>query len=469
MSTGPAAGAELGLQVDEHGSWDVAPGVFGAPAVMIGEVPPGVEHAGVRRGRQFGDRNERRRRHGVGSLFRVGIYGAFGGRPGRPAYLFAEFAEGLAHRRCETGGGVLHLRSNLGVAHGGTQRVENGLDRGPECLQRGSNVVLGWAVVADQLGVLVAQLVSDVRPALGGGAPGVPWFPRIVCVFLHLLDGTYELFRSYYGVPPRTAPDGREVGAIRGIIDSTLALLTDPDVTHAAVATDQVIESFRNDMFEGYKTGAGIEPALWAQFPLADRAFRALGVTLWSMVEFEADDAIATAAARWKDDVDEVVILTPDKDLMQMVDGHRVVSFNRRERKRLAEEDVFEKFGVSPKSIPDYLALVGDTADGVPGLPGWGAKSASTILARYEHIEAIPSDADEWDVTVRGASKLAATLVERMDDALLFRELTTLRLDVPITESLEDLRWIGVDGPRFEELCVELGFENLLERDLPRR
>ncbi len=288
-------------------------------------------------------------------------------------------------------------------------------------------------------------------------------------MLLHLLDGTYELFRSYYGVPPRLSPDGREVGAIRGILDSTLALLLDPDVTHAAVATDQVIESFRNDMFPGYKTGEGIDPLLWAQFPLADRAFRALGVTLWSMVEFEADDAIATAALRWKNDVDEVIILTPDKDLMAMVDGHRVVSFNRRERKRLAEEDVIEKFGVRPASIPDYLALVGDTADGVPGLPGWGAKSASAVLFRYGHLEDIPLSADDWDVTVRSAAKLAATFAERQDDVYLYRDLTTLRTDVPLAESLDDLRWRGVDWTELESLCLELGFESLLERDLPRR
>jgi 5'-3' exonuclease len=221
-------------------------------------------------------------------------------------------------------------------------------------------------------------------------------------------------------------------------------------------------------MFDGYKTGDGIEPELWAQFPLADRAFRAMGVVLWSMVEFEADDAIATAAVRWKDDVDGVVILTPDKDLMQLVEGDHVVSFNRRERKRLAEPDVIEKFGVHPTSIPDYLALVGDTADGVPGLPGWGAKSSSTVLAAYGHIEAIPRSADDWSVKVRGAATLAETLQERMDDALLYRDLTTLRLDVPIPESLEDLRWRGVDWPAFEALCVELGFDSLLERQLPR-
>jgi 5'-3' exonuclease len=298
---------------------------------------------------------------------------------------------------------------------------------------------------------------------------GLGIVPRIVVVRLHLLDGTYELFRSFFGVPPRVAPDGREVGAIRGIIDSTLALLLDEEVTHLAVATDHVIESFRNDLFPGYKTGEGIDPVLAAQFPLAERAFSALGVTVWAMVEFEADDAIATAARRWKDDVDQVIILSPDKDLTQLVEGERVVTFNRRERKRLAELDVVEKFGVSPHSIPDYLALVGDAADGVPGLTGWGAKSAATVLFRYDHLENIPADAAAWDVTVRGASKLAATLQADMADALLYRSLTILREDVPLTESLEDLRWRGVDGAAFEALCSELGFDSLLERNLPRR
>jgi 5'-3' exonuclease len=286
-------------------------------------------------------------------------------------------------------------------------------------------------------------------------------------MMLHLLDGTYELFRSYFGVPPRTAPDGREVGAVRGIIESTLALVLDGGVTHLAVATDTVIESFRNDMFAGYKTGDGIEPALLGQFPLAERAFRAIGVTVWGMVEFEADDALAAAAARWKDDVEQVVILTPDKDLMQCVEGHRIVTFNRREGKRFAEEDVREKFGVYPHSIPDYLALVGDTADGVPGLPGWGAKSSSIVLFEYDHLESIPDDAADWKVVVRGAAKLAATLAEHRDEAMLYRTLTTLRTDVPLPQELDDLRWRGVVMDEFEPLCRELGFESLLERDLP--
>lgn len=256
---------------------------------------------------------------------------------------------------------------------------------------------------------------------------------------------------------------------MRGIIDTTLPLLLDDDVTHVAVATDHVIESFRNDMYPGYKTGEGVDPLLMAQFPLAERAFAALGMTVWAMVEFEADDAMATAAVRWGDVADQVVILSPDKDLTQLVDGERIVCFNRRERKRVAEPDVIEKFGVPPRSIPDYLALVGDTADGIPGLPGWGAKSASSVLARYLHLEEIPASSADWDVKVRGAEKLAATLVERMDDALLFRDLTTLRTDVPLAESLDDLAWSGIDGPAFDELCAEMGFDGLAERDLPRR
>ncbi len=264
-------------------------------------------------------------------------------------------------------------------------------------------------------------------------------------------------------------PDGREIGAIRGLIDTTLSLLLDPDVTHVAVATDQVIESFRNRLFDGYKTGDGIEPALWAQFPIADRLFRALGMVLWSMVEFEADDAIATAAARFKDQADQIIILTPDKDLAQCVEGKKVVTFNRRERAQLGEGEVFAKFGVWPESIPDYLALVGDTADGVPGLPGWGAKSSSVVLARYRHLEDIPVSSEDWDVSVRGADKLAATLLERREDVYLYRVLTTLALDAPVTESLDDLEWKGIDGPAFDELCDELGFESFAAREIPRR
>jgi 5'-3' exonuclease len=286
-------------------------------------------------------------------------------------------------------------------------------------------------------------------------------------VQLHLLDATYELFRAYFGFPKRLAPDGREVGAIAGIIETTLALLREDGVTHVGAATDTVIESFRNDMFEGYKTGAGVEPELMAQFPLAERALRVIGVTVWPMVEFEADDALATAALRWVDDVEKVVILTPDKDLMQCVVGDSIVSYNRRERLEINEAGVVEKFGVEPRCIPDYLALVGDTADGVPGITSWGAKSASTLLARYGRIERIPSDPAEWDVQVRGAARLSENLEAARDDAILYRTLTTLRRDVPLTEELADLEWQGVDREAFSELCDELGFTDV--RDRPHR
>jgi 5'-3' exonuclease len=286
-------------------------------------------------------------------------------------------------------------------------------------------------------------------------------------VRLHLLDGTYELFRSFFAVPPRSSPDGREVGAVLGVVETTLALLREPDVTHLAAAFDTVIESFRNELFDGYKTGEGVDPALASQFPLVERAVEAIGVTVWRMVEFEADDAIATAAGRWRDEVEQVVILSPDKDMTQCVEDERVVAFDRRKRTRIAEPDVVEKFGVPPASIPDYLALVGDTADRVPGLPGWGPKSASTLLARYGHIEGIPDDADEWDVAVRGAARLAETLAGRREDALAYRTLTTLRRDVPLAESLDDLAWRGVPRARFLALCDEFGFTDV--RDRPHR
>lgn len=281
---------------------------------------------------------------------------------------------------------------------------------------------------------------------------------------LHLLDGTYELFRAFFGFPPRLSPDGREVGATLGVIETTLSLLREPAVTHLAVATDTVIESFRNDMFPGYKTSAGVDPNLLAQFPMIEQAFEILGVVCWGMVEYEADDAIATAALRWVEDVEQVVIATPDKDLTQCVIGDRIVTLNRRQQTIMNEDGVVAKFGVSPESIPDYLALVGDTADGVPGLPGWGPKSASSVLARWRKLEAIPSRASDWEVSVRGGAKLAATLVERRDDVLLYRDLTTLRFDVPLTETLEDLEWRGVKKDQFLELCQELGFEGVQER-----
>jgi 5'-3' exonuclease len=253
--------------------------------------------------------------------------------------------------------------------------------------------------------------------------------------------------------------DGSDLRATLGIIDSTLALLREPGVTHLAASFDTVIESFRNDLFPGYKSSAGMDPELLAQFPLAETALESIGVVVWRNIEFEADDAIATAAIRWVEDVEQVVIATPDKDLNQLVIGNRIVTYNRREQKLLDELAVVEKFGIHPESIPDYLALMGDTADGVPGLPGWGAKSASTVLARYPRLELIPASAADWEVTVRGAEKLAATLRDNLDLAYAYRELTTLRLDVPIEESLADLEWTGVPREKFEEFCSAVGFD----------
>jgi 5'-3' exonuclease len=279
-------------------------------------------------------------------------------------------------------------------------------------------------------------------------------------VRVHLLDGTYELFRSHYGRKDTvTGPDGQDLKATLGIMESTLALLREPDVTHLAASFDTVIESFRNVMFPAYKSSAGMDPDLLAQFPVAEIALEAIGVVVWRNIEFEADDAIATAAIRWVEDVEQVVIATPDKDLNQLVIGDRIVTYNRREQKLLDEGAVVEKFGIHPESIPDYLALVGDTADGVPGLPGWGAKSASTVLARYPRLELIPESAADWEVTVRGGDKLATVLRENQELAHLYRELTTLRFDVPIEESLEDLEWKGVPRPRFEDFCASVGFD----------
>ena len=230
------------------------------------------------------------------------------------------------------------------------------------------------------------------------------------------------------------------------------------------MATDTVIESFRNDLFPGYKSSVGVEPELLAQFPLAERAFEALGVVCWRMREFEADDAIATAAFRFVDEVEQVVICTPDKDMAQCVIDDRIVTLNRRQQSIMDEPGVWEKFGVGPESIPDYLALVGDTADQVPGLPGWGAKSAAAVLARWRKLEAIPAEVTDWQVTVRGGAKLAETLRLRREDALAYRTLTTLRRDVPLAETLDDLHWRGVHRTDFLALCEELGFDDVQTR-----
>ena len=284
-------------------------------------------------------------------------------------------------------------------------------------------------------------------------------------VNVHLVDGTYELFRSFFGAPEATAPDGREVGAVRGLLASLGSLLREPGTSHVAVAFDTEVKSFRNDLFDGYKTGEGMDPRLWQQFPLAERAVAALGLVVWPMVEFEADDGLATGAARFADDerIDRIFICTPDKDLSQMVDGKRIVQFDRKQRKVYDEDGVYEKFGVAPKSIPDYLALVGDDQDGIPGVPKWGAKSTATMLFHYGHLDAIPVDVADWQVKIRGAQSLAESLATRRDDALLYRTLATLRTDVPIKEKLEDLRWLGptVD---LAAVCREIGFERFLDR-----
>jgi 5'-3' exonuclease len=285
---------------------------------------------------------------------------------------------------------------------------------------------------------------------------------------IHLVDGTYELFRNHFGAPPKKAPDGREVGATLGLLRSLLLLLASPDVTHIACAFDHVIPSFRNDLFDRYKTGEGTDPDLLAQFTLAEEAVSALGVVVWPMVEFEADDALATAAARFKDEkaVEQVVICSPDKDLAQLVSRNRIVCWDRRRDIVINETGVVEKYGVSPVSIPDWLALVGDAADGIPGIPGWGAKSSAAILAHYKHIEDIPTDPDDWEVNVRGASRLAENLTGQWEKALLYRQLATLRQDVPLQESLADLEWQGAQE-QLKELCHALGDERIPER-VPR-
>jgi 5'-3' exonuclease len=285
---------------------------------------------------------------------------------------------------------------------------------------------------------------------------------------IHLIDGTYELFRSYYGAPPRKAPDGREVGATLGLMRSLLPLLAAPGTTHVACAFDHVIESFRNELYPGYKTGAGVEPALFAQFPLAEEAVSALGIVVWPMVEFEADDALATAAARFKDErgVEQVVLCSPDKDLAQCVSGTRVVCWDRRRDIVYDEDGVVKKYGVRPQSIPDWLALVGDSADGYPGVPGWGAKSASAVLSRYEHPEAIPEDPLQWGLTPGRARRLAENLRSHAQEVRLYRRLATLRTDVLLKERLADLEWQGADD-RLRELCLEWADAALLER-VPR-
>jgi 5'-3' exonuclease len=285
---------------------------------------------------------------------------------------------------------------------------------------------------------------------------------------VHLVDGTYELFRHFHAIPSARDAQGREIAAVRGVLYSILGMITG-GATHIGVATDHVIESFRNALWPGYKTGEGIEPDLLSQFPLLEEALSALGVVVWPMVEFEADDALAAAAAAAATDhrVERVIICTPDKDLAQCVRGRRVVQLDRRKRMIRDEAGVVAKFGVPPASIPDYLALVGDAADGFPGLPGWGAKSAAAILARYGHLEAIPADWRQWHVNVVSPARLAETLLRERERLFLFRDLATLRTDIPLFTSVDDLYWKGAKAA-FSALAAQLD-RGILETPSPRR
>jgi 5'-3' exonuclease len=285
---------------------------------------------------------------------------------------------------------------------------------------------------------------------------------------LHLVDATYELFRAHYAPkPPVVAPDGRDVGAVTGLMYTLLTLLRDERATHVGCATDHVIRSFRNDLYPGYKSEAGVPGELLAQFSLAERAMEALGLVVWPMVEFEADDALASAAARFGDrpGVERVWICTPDKDLAQCVRAGRVVMRDRRRERTIDETGVMERWGVEPESIPDYLALVGDSADGFPGLTGWGERSAAAVLARYGHLEAIPEAPGSWGVSVRSPASLSATLRAHWSEAMLYRRLATLRTDAPLPQrDPDELRWQGARRGPFLALCKELGQERLAAR-----
>ena len=283
---------------------------------------------------------------------------------------------------------------------------------------------------------------------------------------VHLVDGTYELFRAYYAVPSAKNGSGAEVGATRGLARSMLSLLREPGVSHVAVAFDHVIESFRNELFAGYKTGEGIDPDLFSQFELAEEVCRAIGIVVWPMIEFEADDALATAALRFaqRPEVEQVLIASPDKDLAQCVVGTRVVCLDRMRKKVLDELGVVAKFGVNSAQIPDLLALVGDSADGIPGIPRWGAKSAAAVLKAYGSIAAIPAAVDAWQLSIRGAAALADSLAARRTDALLYKKLATLRTDVPLAEDLDALAYHGPDQPRLQAIAERLSDTSLVER-----
>jgi len=281
---------------------------------------------------------------------------------------------------------------------------------------------------------------------------------------VHLVDGTYELFRHFYALPSASDASGQEIAAVRGVLTSVLSMI-ERGATHLGVATDHVVESFRNDLYPGYKTSEGVDPDLLSQFPILEDALEAMGVRVWPMVEFEADDALASAAgkAAKDEDVNQVFICTPDKDLSQCVVGTRVVQLDRRRDLLRDEAGVVAKFGVKPQSIPDYLAVVGDSADGFPGVPGWGAKAAALTLSQYPHLEDIPKNWQDWHPSVRKARALSESLFNAWNDAVLFRTLATLRLDVPVFDTIADLRWNG-PRPNFEEYCRRLKSPDLLRR-----
>lgn len=287
-------------------------------------------------------------------------------------------------------------------------------------------------------------------------------------ITIHLIDGTYELFRSYFAMPKLQAPDGRPVGAIRGFIQTILGLIRDYEVTHVACAFDHEIESFRNTILDEYKNGDNVPVDLMSQFDLAEQAAKAMGIIVWPMIEFEADDALATAVERWSRDrrVNRLVICSPDKDLCQLVVGDKVVCLDRRKNEIIDENGVKKKFGVMPTSIPDFLALVGDTADGIPGVPRWGAKSAATVLSQFVHIEDIPDSPTEWNPRPRSAGRLAQELINARDQVAIYKNIATLRKDVPISQTLDELEWNGVNKSEYIGLCRELGMKRLASAPL---
>ena len=281
---------------------------------------------------------------------------------------------------------------------------------------------------------------------------------------LYLIDGTYELFRSFFGAPARKNIAGQEVGAVAGLLASLNVLIREEKPDYIAAATDSTILSFRNDLYSNYKDGTDIDPELLSQFPIAEKALQALGITVWPMTTHEADDMIASAVATFKKQVSQIIIASPDKDLAQCVEGDKVILLDRRKKQLLNEEGVIRKFNIPPSSIPSYLALTGDNADGFPGVPGWGKKSSSLILKQYETLQMIPKYNQEWIVSIRGAKRLSQNFRDNYEEALLFQDLATLRTDIPISESLEDLEWKGVPKNRYIDFCDALGLRELKAR-----